>query len=87
MPVRPIVLSFVRDGARQVGYWIARERWGRGIASAALGQLLQELTERPLFARVATHNTGSLHVLERRGFNPVAEEREDDLIICVLKLG
>src|SRR4051812_5506740 len=29
-------VSFVRDGERQVGYWIAREHWGRGIATAAL---------------------------------------------------
>ena len=29
-------VSFVIEGERQVGYWIARELWGRGIASAAL---------------------------------------------------
>src|SRR4051812_24847804 len=37
------VTSFVIDGKRQVGYWIAREQWGRGIASAALVALLEEL--------------------------------------------
>src|SRR4051794_779091 len=37
------VLSFVRDDERQVGYWIAREHWGKGIATAALAQLLEEI--------------------------------------------
>src|SRR5205823_14409073 len=30
------LVSFEQDGEREVGYWIAREYWGRGIATAAL---------------------------------------------------
>jgi RimJ/RimL family protein N-acetyltransferase len=81
------VVSFLRAGERQVGYWIARERWGEGIATAALAQLLEDLTERPLFARVAAHNHGSLRVLEKCGFRPVGDEREDGVRIGVLRLG
>src|SRR4029077_6096778 len=61
-------LSFVRGGRRQVGYWIARAHWGKGIASLALAQLLDELPERPLYATVAAHNGASLRVLEKQGF-------------------
>src|SRR3954471_5969912 len=38
-------LSFLRDGERHVGYWIGREHWGRGVASAALGLLLDGVAE------------------------------------------
>ncbi|MEA2229754.1 MAG: hypothetical protein QOF04_3384 [Solirubrobacteraceae bacterium] len=81
------VVSFVRDGERQVGYWIARDHWGRGIATAALKALLEQVTERPLAARVAVHNRGSLRVLERCGFRPIGEERQGDVVMCVLRLG
>jgi RimJ/RimL family protein N-acetyltransferase len=81
------VLSFVTDGERQVGYWIGREHWGKGIATAALRQLLEDLRERPLFARVAAGNHGSRRVLERCGFQPVGEERDEDVRLVVLRLG
>ena len=68
------VLSFVRDGRREVGYWIGREHWGKGIASRALGLLVEELEERPLHAVVAAHNPASLRVLEKAGFR-VLERR------------
>src|SRR3954447_23516138 len=58
-------LSFVRDGVREVGYWIGREHWDRGIASRALPLLLAELDERPLHATVAAHNPASVRVLEK----------------------
>ena len=68
-------VSFLMDGERQVGYWIERELWGRGIASAALPLLLAELEDRPLWGRVAAANAGSRRVLERSGFAVVDTER------------
>jgi RimJ/RimL family protein N-acetyltransferase len=61
-------VSFLIDGERQVGYWIARELWGRGIASAALAALVSELPERPLWGSTAADNLGSQRVLQRIGF-------------------
>src|SRR4051812_30962 len=46
-------LSFVRDGRREVGYWIGRGHWGRGVATAALALLIEDVPDRPLFALVA----------------------------------
>ncbi len=63
------------DGTeRCVGYWIGREFWGRGIASAALVQFLGYETTRPLTARVVKHNVASIRVLQKAGFKPAGEE-------------
>jgi RimJ/RimL family protein N-acetyltransferase len=61
-------VSFLIDGERQVGYWIARELWGRGVASAALAALVAEIPERPLWGSTAADNLGSQRVLQRVGF-------------------
>lgn len=68
------VSSFHIEGTAYVGYWIARERWGRGIVSRALALLLEESPSRPLFARVARSNAASLRVLEKCGFAIVRYE-------------
>ncbi len=59
---------------RLLGYWLGREFWGRGIASAAVAQFLQIESTRPLMARVARHNLGSLRVLEKSGFTRAGED-------------
>ncbi len=66
--------SWPDDQRRFIGYWLAREFWGRGVATAALGLFLAELSERPLYAHVVAHNTGSIRVLEKNGFEPAAEQ-------------
>jgi RimJ/RimL family protein N-acetyltransferase len=53
---------------RAVGFWIAKEHWGRGIATRALGLLIEQVTVRPLHARAARSNRASIRVLERNGF-------------------
>ncbi|MGW4202167.1 GNAT family N-acetyltransferase [Streptomyces sp. NPDC004726] len=60
---------------REVTYWIGREHWGRGAATAALRALLDTEPERPLYARVAADNTGSVRVLEKCGFVVTGRER------------
>lgn len=62
-------------GEREVTYWIDRAYWGRGLATAALRSLLAEVEERPLHARAAADNAGSLRVLEKCGFRVTAAER------------
>ncbi|MBC7274420.1 MAG: GNAT family N-acetyltransferase [Streptomyces sp.] len=61
-----------KPGEREVTYWIDRAYWGRGIATAALRHLLAEVPDRPLYARAAADNAGSLRVLERCGFRVTA---------------
>ena len=63
------IVSYVNDaGEREVGYWIGREYWGRGLATRALSRFLDQVRTRPLYARVATHNLASIRVLKKCGF-------------------
>jgi RimJ/RimL family protein N-acetyltransferase len=69
------IASFRIDDQLEVTYWVDRTQWGRGIASAALQLLLAETVERPVFARAASDNVGSLRVLEKAGFRRVGVDR------------
>jgi RimJ/RimL family protein N-acetyltransferase len=79
-------------GEREVTYWIDRAYWGRGIATAALRDLLAEVPERPLYARAAADNKGSLRVLEKCGFRVsthargYAQARDEEIDEVVLTL-
>lgn len=66
--------SWTSGPERLVGYWIGREYWGRGVATAALSLFLRELPTRPLVARVAQHNAGSIRVLRKCGFVAVGDD-------------
>jgi RimJ/RimL family protein N-acetyltransferase len=79
--------SWLGDDGRLVGYWIGREFWGRGVATAALAAFVAEVTERPLFALVVTHNVASRRVLEKCGFvliehhEPTADDGIEELLL------
>lgn len=62
------IMSFLHFGEMEVGYWIGREYWGRGIATRALNEFLNRMTARPVYARVVKDNAASLRVLEKCGF-------------------
>jgi RimJ/RimL family protein N-acetyltransferase len=74
------VVSFERDGRREVGYWIERELWGGGIATAALAEFLRVETRRPLYAGVVRQNGGSLRVLEKCGFAACGDDGDRILL-------
>jgi RimJ/RimL family protein N-acetyltransferase len=61
-------VSFPLEGVRMVGYWLDRGHWGRGIVSDAFAQFLRIETRRPVYARTARHNAGSIRVLQKAGF-------------------
>ena len=68
------IASYVSEGATEITYWIDRACWGQGIATRALSLLLGEISDRPIRARAASDNAGSLRVLEKAGFHPIATE-------------
>ena len=61
-----------QDRLDSIGYWIAREHWGRGIATRAVALMLSEFTRRPLYATAAAHNHPSIRVLEKNRFEVVS---------------
>ena len=69
------LVSFLIEDERDVGYWLGREFWGKGIATEALNQFLGVVKTRPLFGRVAKHNLGSRRVLEKCGFKVIGEDK------------
>jgi RimJ/RimL family protein N-acetyltransferase len=63
------------SGQREVTYWVGREYWGRGVATEALAEFVGQLAERPLQARAAADNLGSIRVLEKCGFIRIGRDR------------
>ena len=63
--------SWLSAGKREIGYWIDRAFWGRGIATEALSAFLRLETTRPLHAGVARNNAASIRVLQKCGFTPL----------------
>lgn len=70
------VVCFGPAGEREVGYWLGRQYWGKGVASRALSHFLGHVTARPLYAHVARHNRASIRVLEKCGFTVRGEDTQ-----------
>ena len=87
------IASFVVEGQTEVTYWVDRAVWGRGIASQALVLFLEVVRTRPLHARTASDNAGSLRVLEKAGFRIIDTEvsfapgRGAEIEESILRLG
>jgi RimJ/RimL family protein N-acetyltransferase len=69
------IVSFGPPEHREVGYWLGKEFWGRGIATRALAEFVKIVKVRPLFAYAAKHNFGSLRVLQKCGFIICGEDQ------------
>ena len=69
------LISFEQAGDRQVGYWISKAYWGRGLATRGLRLFRGELGTRPLHACVVEDNLASQRVLRKCGFSPVGDRR------------
>jgi len=68
------VAHFEQLGNPSISYRLGREFWGRGITTRAVNQFLSLIEMRPLFARAALSNLGSIKVLENNGFKRIATE-------------
>jgi ribosomal-protein-alanine N-acetyltransferase len=72
-----------RDGAVELGYAIAPAWEGRGLASAAVRELVREAFATPDVRTVLAHTlvgpSGSVRVLEKTGFVRDGEHTEEDV--------
>ncbi len=84
------IVSWHSDGKREIGYWIDRAYWGRGVATGALSAFLRLEETRPLYAGVAKHNAASLRVLQKCGFtfldsaSSASDGSDDSHVLLVL---
>ena len=81
------VVVFDYEGRREVGYWIGRAFWGKGVATSALRAFLAEVTERPIYAGVAEANVASIRVLEKCGFTTSEAQAGDEDGHVLMRLG
>ncbi len=81
------IVAWWHEQRRYVGYWLAREFWGRGVGTAALRRFLAEELERPLYADTDVANTASVRLLERCGFRPKQVDGEGRTRLRVLDAG
>ncbi len=72
--------SWEQGGEREVGYWLGRAYWGKGVATRALAAFLLHVPERPLYAHVVKHNHASLRVLQKCGFTISGEDGEEYIL-------
>jgi len=77
------IVSWGQANEREVGYWLGRNFWGKGIATKALTEFLIIEKIRPLVAHVVKHNIGSRRVLEKCGFTLSKEEIEEVILKLV----
>ncbi|AGL18754.1 GNAT family N-acetyltransferase [Actinoplanes sp. N902-109] len=68
------IASFAVGADTEITYWLDRSWWGRGVATAAVKLYLATLPVRPILARAASDNAGSLAVLRKAGFVPAGKE-------------
>ena len=67
--------SYHDDGHPEVTYWLGKHYWGKGLATRALSTFLTHANPtRPIYARAAKDNIGSLRVLEKCGFKIIGED-------------
>jgi RimJ/RimL family protein N-acetyltransferase len=80
-PVGQVRLEFTGaqdpSAEAELSYWIGRAHWRRGLARAAIAQLLAQTPPRPLRARVLPENTASRRLLERAGFAAAGTDSRD----------
>lgn len=69
------ISSWAEEAHREITYWLGQEFWGKGLATEALRLFLTHEQTRPLHARAAKDNIGSLRVLEKCGFTITGEDR------------
>jgi RimJ/RimL family protein N-acetyltransferase len=81
------------SGQFEIGYWIGKPYWGRGIATEAASALIRELQskwpERAIVAGHASDNPASQRVLEKLGFRRTGQGRRwsvarEQELTCIL---
>ena len=69
------IAKFMIENEAELTYWIDKNYWGQGIATAALQAFLKMESTRTIHGRVAFDNYGSRKVLENCGFIRIGADK------------
>lgn len=69
------IAKFEMEGDAEITYWIDKNFWGNGVATAALKEFLIIENTRPIFGRTAFDNLSSQRVLEKCRFVKVGTDK------------
>lgn len=78
-PIGLITLTYskTKEGEADLGFWLGKEFWGKGLMSEALKQFLllavEDLKIKKITAWAYDANTSSIRLLKKMGFNLVKE--------------
>lgn len=67
------IIKYEMIGKPEITYWLGAKYWGKGLATKALSELLNEINIHPLYARTAHDNIASIRVLEKCNFTKTEE--------------
>lgn len=71
------------DAPLEIGYWLGKKYWGKGIATKALMLALSAMRESgiqgKIIATTMIDNEGSRHLLKKCGFKQTGSEKFDSL--------
>ena len=64
----------VNKCSAEIGYWVGQHFWGKGIATEAVGLLIEKIKERTphvnrVYAEIFQNNKASMRALEKNGFH------------------
>lgn len=78
------------DDEVEVGWWLARSHWGRGLATEAARAAIHDLFTRVHLPRVvsmaARDNTASLRIMAKLGYTFLREQPYRDFIVHIHEL-
>ena len=70
------ISCYPQEGELEATYWLGKKHWGKGVATQALNRMLHLVVDRPIFARAATDNIGSIRVLQKCGFKIIGKNKD-----------
>lgn len=80
----------VADGEREIGYWIGRPHWNKGLATEAMSAMAHYLRDRlkldSLLITTKADNTASQRVALKCGFHHIADTLTDGTPIKAYRL-
>ena len=79
------MLSFLMFEQREIGYWIDKDYWGKGIMVEVLAALQKHASnfQKKIIATVKEQNHNSIRVLEKIGIEKMSRLKDDKSVLKI----